>query len=210
MNLDADVAELFARVREKLPLGRAPEEMKAGEPWLGIVCPDRSFFLVTLSVAAELPPQLVEQNKDCIPYTKPLNITAVGFTGLRPSPEIRRMPFVASILPFAYIGHSIVIFEGHESGFEASLKDADVLIIDSGMLPFLQPNWFEVARRAFREHGRIRMFDRKTLSLPPVVPSRNSVGWAYATEQDGEASYVNSLLTTLARRWLGGSPFLFN
>ncbi len=200
VNVNADVAELFARVREMLPRDRSSQKLKAGDPWLGIVCPDRSHFLLTLSVDAELPPQLVKANKACIPHTRPLNITAVGFTGLRPSSEICRMPFVASILPLAYIGHNIIVFEGHPSGFEAALRDADVLAVDSAMLPFLQHDWFEVARGAFRERGRIRMFDRKTLSLPPVVPSRNPSGWAYATEADGEVSYVNGLLTTLARR----------
>jgi hypothetical protein len=96
------------------------------------------------------------------------------------------------------MGHSIVVFEGHESGFEAALKDADILVIDSGMLPFLQHDWFDVARRAFQRKGRIRVFERKTMRLLPVVPSKS--GWAYATEPDGERSYANSLLTTLAKR----------
>jgi len=36
--------------------------------------------------------------------------------------------------------------------------------------------------------------------LAPLVPSKTAVGWSYATEPDAERSYVNSLLTTLARR----------
>jgi hypothetical protein len=195
-----NIAELFAQVRSMLPRDRRLGKVDAGEPWLGIVCPDRSYLLLTLPVAAEMPHELVEMNRACIPHTRPLHITAVSFTGLRPSSDIKSMPFIACILPLASIGHNIVVFEGHESGFEPALTDADVLVIDSGMLPFLQQDWFAVARRAFRDKGRIRMFDQKTKSLPPVVPSKAPRGWAYATEPDGEMSYVNALLTTLARR----------
>jgi len=38
------------------------------------------------------------------------------------------------------------------------------------------------------------------MRLQPVVPSKTAPGWAYATEPDGERSYVNGLLTTLAKR----------
>jgi len=197
VDVHPDIAGLFAQVRTRLSWNRSSKELKA---CIGIVSPDRTVSLLALPASVEMPQKLVDQNKAYIPHTKPLNITAVSFTGLRPPSEFQLLPFVASLLPFAFIGHSIVVFEGHESGFKEALKDADVLVIDSGMLPFLLSNWFEVARGVFRDKGRIRMFDRKTMYLPPVVPSKTAVGWSYATEPDGERSYVNSLLTTLAKR----------
>jgi hypothetical protein len=200
VDIHTDVAGLFADVRAKVSWYRFSNEQKAGRPCVGIISPDRTISFLAAPASAELPQELVDANKACIPHTKPLNITAVSFTGLRPPGEIKRMTFICCLLPFASIGHSIVVFEGHVSGFEAALKDADVLVIDSGMLPFLQSNWFEVARGVFRDKGRIRMFDRKTMRLPPVVPSKAASGWSYATEPDGERSYVNSLLTTLAQR----------
>ena len=195
VNPGPDVAELFAKVRTKLSWNPA-------KGCVGIVSPDRTVSLLGLLPSVEMPQKLIEQNKAYIPHTRPLNITAVSFTGfVAPKPDdLKRLPFVAGILPFAYIGHSIVVFEGHESGFKAALQGADVLIVDSGMLPFLRSDWFEVATGVFRDKGRVRMFDRKTMCLPPIVRSNRAPGWAYATESDGERSYVNSLLTTLCKR----------
>jgi len=92
------------------------------------------------------------------------------------------------------------VFEGHESGFDAALRGADVLLIDSGMLAFLQSDWFQAAQRVFQEKGRVRVFERETATIRAVVRSKDAPGWEYATEPDGERSYVNALLTTLARR----------
>jgi len=54
--------------------------------------------------------------------------------------------------------------------------------------------------------------DRKTGRLQPVIKSKNAQGWRYG-EPDGEASYANCLLTTLAKadapgpvRIASGSP----
>jgi hypothetical protein len=66
------------------------------------------------------------------------------------------------------------------------------------MLPFLGEGWIDVVYRIMSPLQRILVCDRKNGQVLPVVKSSDSKGWRYA-EPDGEASYVNCLLTTLAK-----------
>ena len=56
------------------------------------------------------------------------------------------------------------IFEGHSSALAAGCKDADVMIVDSGMLPHLEKGWEEIASVAMR-NANIVMHDRSTFKL---------------------------------------------
>jgi hypothetical protein len=135
-----------------------------------------------------------------LPSAKPLNITFVGYTQLEAlmKDKAKCIPQLGQLLGFAYLGHNVIVFEGHPSAFEHALRDCDVFMIDSGMLPFLQPDWLDVALRVAREGAKMIVQDRKTGRLQPVIKSKNAQGWRYG-EPDGEASYANCLLTTLAK-----------
>jgi hypothetical protein len=197
-----DITEVFANARAVLSADRPSTEVDAGQRCVAIVTPDRTLALLAGPRPGTAPKEFVISAKGLIPSTRPLNIVAVAFSGLGipKGGDIKRIPFLAMTFSFAYIGHSVVVFEGHESGFEPALRGADALLIDSGMLPFLQKNWFEVAQGVFRANGRVRIFDRTTTDILPVVKARTADGWSYATEPDGEVSYVNCLLTTLGKR----------
>jgi hypothetical protein len=177
-------------------------EIEAGRCRLAIIAPERTVGVLAGPEPGSAPPQFVATAKRLLPFTAPMNITGVGFTGGRKlvKEDLLHLPFVTALLSFAYVGHNVVIFEGHPSGFTQGLAGAEALLIDSDMLPFLQSDWFEVARRAFGRKGRIRVFERKTALLRAVVPSQSPPGWEYTTEHGGEPSYVNALLTTLAKR----------
>ena len=69
----------------------------------------------------------------------------------------------------------------------------------AALLPLLQNNWLELAQRAITAKSRILGYERENGRILPIVKSKASPGWRY-TEPDGEVSYVNCLLTTLAKR----------
>jgi hypothetical protein len=131
-------------------------------------------------------------------------ITAIAFNdvvkqgALTPRQMTSLIPFLGHLMGMAFDGHTVVVFEGHPSAFEAGVRNSDVLIIDSAMLPFLQKNWGTVAFGAMREGARILIHHRKSYSLLPVARAKTESGWRY-TEPDGEASYANCLLTTMAK-----------
>jgi hypothetical protein len=201
----ADIAQLFKQQRLSISqyLANTPAPTGTRLCIIGIVPPNRELehSLVMMPLPDPAPAGFEARAKQALPGARHLNITAISYTGEKRSPDDqRKLPFLSAVMQFGYMGHRAVIFEGHPSGLAASLREADVLIVDSGMLPFLQSDWFEVAQSAFRGKGRVRVFDRQTTELRPAVPCKTPPGWKYATEDDGEMWYANCLLTTLGKR----------
>ncbi|MDQ3744083.1 MAG: hypothetical protein M3444_06860 [Acidobacteriota bacterium] len=81
----------------------------------------------------------------------------------------KAVPFLGILVGLAAIGHTVVVFEGHPSAFESGVRESNVLVVDSGMLPFLQEDWKEVAFRVMRPGAQLFVHDRKTFTLSPVV-----------------------------------------
>jgi hypothetical protein len=50
---------------------------------------------------------------------------------------LQAIPFFGFLLGFAAIGHRVWVFEGHSSALQAGCREADLLIVDGGILPFL-------------------------------------------------------------------------
>ena len=187
-----DMEGLFAKARIEIASG--------GERRVGIVTPGRMTMLLPAPRPNSIAKEFVAQVSQLLPSAKPLNITFVGYTQLEAlmQDKAKCIPQLGQLLGFAYLGHNVIVFEGHPSAFKYALRDSDVLMIDSGMLPFLQPDWVDVALRLMRPGAKMMVQDRKTGRLQPVIKSKNAQGWRYG-EPDGEASYANCLLTTLAK-----------
>jgi hypothetical protein len=187
-----DMEGLFAKARIEIASG--------DERRVGIVTPGRLIMFVPAPRPGSIPTEFVTQVSQLLPSAKPLKITFVGYTQLEAlmKDKAKCIPPFGQLLGFAYLGHNVVVFEGHPSAFEFALRDCDVLMIESGMLPFLQKDWVDVALRVTRPGAKMIVQDRKTGRLQPVIKSKNAQGWRYG-EPDGEASYANCLLTTLAK-----------
>ncbi len=110
----------------------------------------------------------------------------------------KAIPFLINLMGWSFSGHRVWVFEGHPSALAAGLTDSEFLIVDSGMLPFLQPDWMAVAQRSMKPGGEVFLHDRQKWIMAPLVPSSGPPGWHYLVP-DGEASYANCLLETLAR-----------
>jgi hypothetical protein len=80
----------------------------------------------------------------------------------------KAIPFVGMLLGFAYIGHPVWIFEGHPSALAAGCREADLLLVDGGMLPYLTDNWVEIAASGMR-NKEIYVHERATFKLTRVA-----------------------------------------
>jgi hypothetical protein len=202
---DMDVLFEFARGRAR---GEGPvaEGEAEGQRGVAVLTPGRLVMLEPCPPPGSMPDAQVEPMRKLMPAEPSLNISAVSYTLLEALMEDKTktkcIPFLGFLLGFAYVGHTVVVFEGHPSAFESGVRGSDVLIVDSGMLPFIQEDWFEAARRVMRPGAKGFVHKRETYTLLPVAPSGRAPGWQYS-EYDGEGSYANCLLTTLAR---GTSP----
>ena len=76
----------------------------------------------------------------------------------------RSIPFVGMLMGLTYIGHAVWVFEGHSTALRAGCRDADVLIVDSAMLPLLSDGWQETASAVMRSPN-ILVHDRETFQL---------------------------------------------
>ena len=99
------------------------------------------------------------------------NVAAIAYTELDAvqTDAGRAIPFLGFLLGFAYIGHAVWVFEGHPSALAFGCRDADVLLVDSAMVPFLQQDWASVAAKTMKR-PEIYIHDRATYSLKKLVP----------------------------------------
>ena len=71
-----------------------------------------------------------------MPPDPPLKISVISYTFIEAlATEIdKAIPFRGFLNAWAYLGHSVIVFEGHPSAFESGVRDCDVLFVDSGMM----------------------------------------------------------------------------
>ena len=220
VDLLSDMEGFFVQVRELLEADNTDEFVQQaglglfvppeysggtnpkGQRHIAVITPGRMISLA----AAPLPNTKSEKElapiKSILPSEKPLQITAISYTKLKAYMEDKTktkcIPFLGFLLAFAYLGHNVIVFEGHPSALEYGVKNSDVLFIDSGMLPFLAEDWAEVVFKSMKPNSKAFIHERKNYQLIPVVKKNSPPGWRYS-EPDGEASYTNILLTTLAK-----------
>ena len=184
------------------PPGRAAEKIPKGQRHVAIITPGRMIILVAAPSPHTQSEQQLEPARSILPSEEPLQITAISYTKLEAYLEDKTktkcIPFLGFLLAFAYLGHNVIVFEGHPSALESSVKNSDVLFLDSGMLPFMPEIWADVVFRAMKPNAKIFVHERKHFRLIPVIKKNSPPGWQYS-EPDGEASYANILLTTLAK-----------
>ena len=130
----------------------------------------------------------VQQIESLIPPNPPQKITVIALNSVETIMGDlwkQSIPFAGYLLGFAYVGHSVVITEGHSSILPAALKDVDILIVDGGMAPFLQADWPQVVQRAgvkrimiFGRDGSLKQMMRQPNAIPPasavIVPPSSS------------------------------------
>ncbi len=127
----------------------------AGEPAPGqdpsrkvvLVTPGRMLMLQPCPPPGSMPQNVVSQIERLVSPKVKRKIAVIAYTEL---PAITKglsqaIPFFGMLVGMAYIGHSVWIFEGHETALAAGCKEADVLIVDSGMVPHLPSDWRTLA-----------------------------------------------------------------
>jgi hypothetical protein len=203
-----NVQEVFEEARtaaSKAPDGRG----------VALVGPDRAVMVLPVPPRSPGMDARVPKVPD-IPSDQPRNIAVIANTGILAAaqgkpPDLQEVakviPFLGSLIAFGYAGHRVWIFEGHPSALTAGLEHAEILLLDSGMLPLLQHDWMSIAQRMMDPPRRVLIHSRERRALLPAVPASTPQGWCYS-EPDGEASYVNCLLTTLAKSGAGASAEL--
>lgn len=192
-------AEAGATATEEMPaeLAAQLEGLKGGRSVV-VVTPGRLIMPVAAPAPGGAGREAEAAVRKMLPPDPPLNIAVVSYTHIKALMEdmTRAIPFLGFLLGFASIGHTVVVFEGHPSAFESGVRGGDVLLVDSGMLPFMQADWAEVAFGVMRPGARILVHDRETYQLRELV-MRGGGGEVPPRPGDVEVQYADCLIALL-------------
>lgn len=152
-----------------------------------IVTPERRLLLCPCPSPGSMSKELVAGIEQTFsPGVK--NIAVISFNEINDPTDLANInvviPFFGLLVAIAYTGHPVWVFEGHPSALAAGCRDADVLIVDGGMKPFLQDDWLDVASGVMRNDA-VYVHDRTTFSLQ-LVPAvrRQSNDTGHAAKED--------------------------
>lgn len=172
VELFSDMDAYFAKVRNDLAAGGILPDEQPGQRYIAIVTPGRNVMFPPCDNSPDQrKSDIMTMLEKTFPANPPLNFSVVTYTLIEALTEdmTRCIPFLGFLAVFACIGHSVVVFEGHPSAFESGVRDSDVLLVDSGMEPFMQSDWIDVAFRVMRPNARIFFHDRETYSLGQIT-----------------------------------------
>lgn len=139
-----DIANVFDQARVSAA-GNAPSDKVSRQ--LVLITPGRQLMLQPCPHPGSMAPAVVKQVEKLISPKVKRKIAVIAFTDVKAmtSDLAKTIPFVGMLIGMAYTGHAVWIFEGHSSALAAGCKDADLLIVDSGMLPHLPSDWRKLA-----------------------------------------------------------------
>ena len=168
-DVDAVIAKARAMAAEQDDKGRSPV----------VITPSHGLLFPLGSV----PPNSkraedVALMEKLVPRNPPVNITAIALNTVETLLDggwKRSIPFAGLLLGFAYIGHNVIITEGHPSILAAACKDADLLLVDAGMVPFLEADWSDVAWKHLRTKNIIILNRDGTTQLVRNPTAANSL-----------------------------------
>jgi hypothetical protein len=185
VELLSDMDGLFAAARRLSATGEYPagdgevpaeaaaeiEKMK-GQHSVVIVTPGRLVMPVPVAEPGSVPRGMVEDVSRMLPPDPPQVVTVISYTYVPAliQDQAKAIPFLGFLGGFAMIGHTVVVFEGHASAFESGVRGSDVLMVDSGMLPFMQEDWKEAAFRLMRPGAKVLVHIRETFTLRQFFP----------------------------------------
>ncbi len=163
---EVDVGPNLADIFDQARKAAAGELEQPSGRHVVIVTPGRMIAFQPCPAPGSMPPAQVQNIEAMIPAQVKRKIAAIAYNGVDAitTDLSQAIPFLGFLVAFAYIGHSVWVFEGHESALVAGCKDADVLIVDGGMIPHLHKDWATVVSGVMRNR-EIYVHDRTTYAL---------------------------------------------
>ena len=136
-----------------------------------ILRPSRKYLVVPpMSGTPELK-KFAEGLAKLIPAGTQRNVAVISYTEFRGGDEVpsiteanKSIPFFGLLMGLSYLGHAVWVFEGHPTAFQAGCREADVLLVDSAMIPFLQQGWQDAAAAVMR-NANILVHNRANFQL---------------------------------------------
>ena len=141
VDIRPDIEKIFERARSSADESIIDEEGLYRRQVI-IVTPGRLLISKACPLPAELSHDEINRLTRLLPINPPHNIAVIAYTFLDALKNdiLRTIPFFGYLLGFAALGHKVWVFEGHASALTAGCRNADLLMVDGGLLPYLAEN----------------------------------------------------------------------
>lgn len=153
VDIRLDIEKIFERARSSADESIIDDEGLYRRQVI-IVTPGRLLISKPCPLPAELAYDEITRLTGLLPADPPQSIAVIAYTYLEAlKRDINKtIPFFGYLLGFAAVGHKVWIFEGHASALAAGCRNADLLLVDGDLLPYLAENdtWQRVALGSMR------------------------------------------------------------
>ena len=153
VDIRPDIESVFTKARKAADDSREDEDGLYHRQVI-IVTPGRLLISKICPLPSEIPLDELSRLSELIPPQPSRNIAVIAFSYLEAikTDMLQAIPFFGYLLGFAALGHKVWVFEGHPSALSAGCRDADILLVDGGMLPYLEENseWRAAALNVMR------------------------------------------------------------
>ena len=127
---------------------------------LVLITPDRAIKTsANLAPKDTLPHEFIAHLESIAPSTEQWLIVAIGMTnyGALKEDPYQAVPFIGTLEGFVQLGHAVILFEGHASALGAVCENADLLLIDEKMIPYMSKDWLQITLNVMRNEYIIRI-----------------------------------------------------
>jgi len=165
-----DLDEIFKKARRAAAGETPPPNSKCRH--VVVVTPGRMVMMHPCAEPGAMSPTAVESVEKLLPSSTKRQVAAIAYTELNAlrADLMKTIPFFGMLTGMAYIGHSVWVFEGHSSALPPGCREADLLIVDEQMIPFLAHDWIATASKVMRK-ALIYEHHRPTFSLRRIFPA---------------------------------------
>lgn len=138
-----------------------------------VLTPGKMMMIVPTPPPGSMPQAAVDSLSTIVSTDKQLSIAVIAHTAvpaLAANP-VMAIPFLGMLVGLCYIGNDVIVFEGHESSIPIACKNADVVIVDSAIIPLMVPDWLEKVRAVMNtanEDKEVYIHDRQRFKLVEV------------------------------------------
>ena len=166
----SDQQDPFSAVRQAAARGQ-----------LVIVRPAGNFLLLPKLPAGSVSSEMTAGPASLVPPDCCRNIAVIATveSEISSNPTVtdiqRTIPFFGLLMAFSYLGHAVWVFDGKADSLAAGCRGADVLLIDSQVLPSMQSGWLTTTAAVMRNHN-VLIHDRATSNLRMVPTAGNDKG----------------------------------
>ncbi len=169
VDMPPKLEEIFERARKAAAEDTMPGKGKNRH--IVLVTPGRMLMLQPTPAPGAMKPEAVQAVEKIMSSKTKRNVAVIAYTELTAlqASLAQTIPFIGLLMGLAYIGHTVWIFEGHSSALAVGCREAELVIADNAMIPFLQEDWVAVASAAMKR-PLIFAHERATFSLKRVYP----------------------------------------